>query len=68
MALDRWWAYAALALLAAVALIVRVAGIAAEAGGLETMLPDRATGLWLTAAGVIGLIFATAEIYGQHRE
>ena len=68
MALDRWWAYAALALLAAVALVVRVAGVAAEAGGLETMLPDRAPGLWLTAAGVIGLFFATAEIYGQRRE
>ncbi len=32
------------------------------------MLPDRAPGLWLTAAGVIGLVFATAEIYGARRE
>jgi hypothetical protein len=65
---DRWWAYAAVATVAAVALLVRVAGIAAEAGGLATMLPDRAPGLWLAAAGVVGLLFATAEIYGQRRE
>jgi hypothetical protein len=68
LAIDRWWAYAVLAIVAAVALVVRVAGIAAEAGGLGTMLPDRAPGLWLTAAGVVGLFFATAEIYGERRE
>jgi hypothetical protein len=68
VAIDRWWSYAAVAAVAAVALLVRVAGIAAEAGGLATMLPDRAPGLWLAAAGVVGLLFATAEIYGQHRE
>jgi hypothetical protein len=68
VAYDRWWAYGALALVAAVALVARVAGIAAEAGGLATMLPDRAAGLWLAGAGIIGLIFATAEIYGQRRD
>jgi hypothetical protein len=68
LAIDRWWAYGTLAVVSAVALAARVAGIAAEAGGLETMLPDRAPGLWLTAAGVIGLVFATAEIYGARRE
>ena len=68
LAIDRWWAYAAVAAVAAVALVARVAGIASEAGGIGTMLPDRAPGLWLTAAGVVGLFFATAEIYGQHRE
>ena len=68
VALDRWWAYAAVTAVAAVALVLRVAGIAAEAGGLATMLPDRAPGLWLAAAGVVGLMFATAEIYGQRRE
>jgi len=65
---DRWWAYAAVAAVAAVALVLRVLGIAAEAGGLATMLPDRAPGLWLAAAGVVGLFFAVAEIYGQRRE
>jgi hypothetical protein len=68
LAIDRWWAYAVLAIVAAVALVVRVAGIAADAGGMGTMLPDRAPGLWLTAAGVVGLFFATAEIYGERRE
>jgi hypothetical protein len=68
VALDRWWAFGAVAVVAAVALVLRVAGIAAEAGGLATMLPDRAPGLWLTAAGAVGLLFAIAEIYGQRRE
>jgi hypothetical protein len=68
VAYDRWWAYGALALVSGVALVARIIGIASEAGGLATMLPDRAPGLWLAAAGVIGLIFATAEIYGEHRE
>jgi hypothetical protein len=68
LAIDRWWAYGALALVAGVALIARIIGIATEAGGLATMVPDRAPGLWLVSAGVIGLVFATAEIYGARRE
>jgi hypothetical protein len=68
VALDRWWAYAAVAAVAAVALLVRVVGIAADAGGLATMLPDRAPGLWLTAVGVLGLIVAAADMHGNRRE
>ncbi len=68
VALDRWWAYAAVTAVAVVGLVARVAGIAAEGGGLEVMLPDRAPGLWLAAAGVIGLVFATAALYGELRE
>jgi hypothetical protein len=68
VAYDRWWAYAAIAAVAAVALAVRVVAIASEAGGLATMLPDRAPGLWLTAVGVLGLLFAVADMYGQRRE
>jgi hypothetical protein len=68
VAYDRWWAYAAVAVVAAVALVVRVVAIASEAGGLATMLPDRAPGLWLTAGGVLGMLFAAAEIYGERRE
>ncbi len=68
VAYDRWWAYAAVAVVAAVALVVRVVAIAADAGGLATMLPDRAPGLWLTAVGVLGLLFAAADMYGQRRE
>jgi hypothetical protein len=66
--LDHWWTYGAVAAVAAAGLVARVVGIASEAGGLATMLPDRAPGLWLSAAGVVGLLFATAEIYGQRRE
>jgi len=68
VAYDRWWAFAAIAAVAAVALVVRVVAIASEAGGLATMLPDRAPGLWLTAVGVLGLLFAAADMYGQRRE
>ncbi|MCU0477932.1 MAG: hypothetical protein MUE92_04195 [Chloroflexi bacterium] len=66
--LDRWWAYAVVALVAAGALLARVVAIASEAGGLAAMLPDRAPGLWLTAVGVLGLLFAAADMYGQRRE
>ncbi len=68
VAYDRWWAYAAIAVVAAVALVVRVIAIASEAGGLATMLPDRAPGLWLTAVGVLGLLVAAADMYGQRRD
>lgn len=63
--LDRWWAYALTAAVAAVALLVRVLGIAGEAGGFVTMLPDRAPGLWLTAIGVLCLVFAAADMVGR---
>jgi hypothetical protein len=68
VALDRWWSYAAVTSVAVVGLVLRVVGIASEGGGLEVMLPDRAPGLWLAAAGVIGLVFATAALYGELRE
>lgn len=68
VALDRWWAYAAVTAVAVVGLVLRVAGISADGGGLEVMLPDRAPGLWLAAAGVVGLVFATAALYGERRE
>ncbi len=67
-ALDRWWAFAAVALAAAGGLLARVIAIASEAGGIAAMLPDRAPGLWLTAVGVLGLLFAAADMYGQRRE
>lgn len=68
VALDRWWSYAAVTGVAVVGLVLRVVGIASDGGGLEVMLPDRAPGLWLVAAGVIGLVFATAALYGELRE
>jgi hypothetical protein len=68
IALDSWWPFAIVALVAAAALVVRVLAIASEAGGLATMLPDRAPGLWLTALGVLGLLYAAADMYGRRRE
>jgi hypothetical protein len=64
VAVDRWWAYAAIAGIAAVALLLRAVGIAAESGGIGTIVPDRAPGLWLTAIGVLALLYATAEMHG----
>jgi hypothetical protein len=64
VAVDRWWVYAALAVTAALGLLLRSVGIALDSGGFGTMLPDRAPGVWLAAAGVVGLAFATAELYG----
>ena len=59
---------AALAVTAAVGLLLRSVGIALDSGGFGTMLPDRAPGVWLAAAGVVGLAFATAELYGARPE
>ena len=68
VAVDRWWVYAALAVIAALGLLLRSVGIALDSGGFGTMLPDRAPGVWLAAAGVVGLAFATAELYGARPE
>jgi hypothetical protein len=68
VAVDRWWVYAALAGIAALGLLLRAVGIALDSGGFGTMLPDRAPGVWLAAAGVVGLAFATAELYGARPE
>ena len=65
VALDRWWAYALLALVAAAGIVLRVVGIQAEIGTLEAFLPDRAPGLWLAAAGTVGVASAAAEIRGE---
>ena len=68
VAVDRWWVYAALAVIAALGLLLRSVEIALHSGGFGTMLPDRAPGVWLAAAGVVGLAFATAELYGARSE
>jgi hypothetical protein len=65
VAIERWWAYGMLAGLAALALLIRVAGIVGDAGSLEAILPDRGPGLWLSAAGVLGLGIATSELFGS---
>ena len=68
VAVDRWWVYALLAGIAALGVLLRAVAIALDSGGFGTMLPDRAPGIWLAAAGVVGLAFATAELYGARRE
>jgi len=65
VAIERWWAYAALAVLAVAGLLVRVAGIVGDAGAIEAILPDRAPGLWLSAAGVLGLAVAASDMFGS---
>ena len=65
---DRWWVYAVLAMIAALGVLLRAVSIAMVSGGFGTMLPDRAPGIWLAAAGVVGLAFATAELYGARAE
>ena len=68
VAVDRWWVYAALAVIAGLGLLLRSVSIAFDSGGFGTMLPDRAPGIWLAAAGVVGLAFATAELFGARPE
>ena len=68
VAVDRWWVYALLAGIAAAGVVLRAVGIAIDSGGFGTMLPDRAPGIWLAAAGVVGLAFAAAELLGARPE
>lgn len=68
VAIDRWWVYALLAGIAALGVLLRALAIAIDSGGFRTMLPDRAPGIWLAAAGVVGLTFAAAELHGARRE
>jgi hypothetical protein len=65
VAIDRWWAYAALALVAAAGIVLRVVAIGGEIGTFEAFLPDRAPGLWLAAAGTVGVAVGAAEIRGE---
>jgi hypothetical protein len=67
IAVDRWWAYGIIAAVAAAGLLIRVVDTLAVDGGLGIMLPDRGPGTWVTAVGVIGLVFATAEMFGTRR-
>jgi hypothetical protein len=68
VAVDRWWVYGLLAGMAGLGVLLRALAIAIDSGGFRTMLPDRAPGIWLAAAGVVGLAFAAAELYGARRE
>jgi hypothetical protein len=52
---DRWWAYAAFAIVGWVGLGLRVIDLALTPGGPGTMTPDRAPGLWLAVVGLTAL-------------
>jgi hypothetical protein len=68
VAIDRWWAYAIIAGVALLGLLLRVLEALGVQGGLGIMLPDRGPGTWVTIVGVLGLVFATAEMFGTRRE
>jgi hypothetical protein len=62
---DRWWAYAALAIVGWIGLGLRVIDLALTPGGIGTMTPDRAPGLWIT---VVGLALLSRAAYQISRE
>ena len=55
ISVDRWWAFAALAVIGWVGLALRVADIVINSGGFATVTPDRGPGLWITVVGLIML-------------
>jgi hypothetical protein len=67
VAVDGWWAYGIIAAVAGAGLLIRVLDTLGVDGGLGIMLPDRGPGTWVTAVGVVGLVFATAEMFGTRR-
>jgi hypothetical protein len=62
---DRWWAYAALAILGWAGLVMRAGDIVINSGGFATVTPDRAPGLWLTVIGLIMLSRAAWQISNE---
>ena len=60
--LDRWWAFAALSVAGWAGLVLRAVDIGAQEGGLATLTPDRAPGLWLAFVGLAILSRAAFEI------
>jgi len=66
--LDRWWAYAGLAIVGWSGLLIATLGIVIEPGGMETILPDRAPGLWIAVAGLIILSRAAFNILHEPGE
>ncbi|HEU5203595.1 MAG TPA: hypothetical protein VFU17_04805 [Candidatus Limnocylindrales bacterium] len=62
---DRWWAYAAVAVVGWIGLGLRMIGVVFTPGGLETITPDRAIGLWVS---IVGLALLTRAAYVISRE
>ena len=62
---DRWWAYAALAVVGWAGLVMRAGDIVINSGGFATVTPDRGPGLWLTFIGLIVLSRAAWQISNE---
>ena len=62
---DRWWAYAAFAVVGWIGLALRMIGVVFTPGGLETITPDRAIGLWVS---IVALALLTRAAYLISRE
>ena len=62
---DRWWAYAAFAIVGWIGLVLRMATVVVTPGGLETITPDRAAGLWVS---LVGLMLLSRAAYLISRE
>jgi len=60
--LDRWWAYAAFALVGWIGLALRGADIVLNSGGFQTVMPDRGPGLWVSFVGLAMLSRAAWQI------
>ena len=64
---DRWWAYAAFAVVGWIGLTLRMNGVVFTPGGLETITPDRAIGLWVSIAG-LALLTRAAYLISREPE
>jgi hypothetical protein len=64
---DRWWAYAAFAVVGWIGLALRMIGVVFTPGGLETITPDRAIGLWVSIAG-LALLTRAAYLISREPE
>ena len=64
---DRWWAYAAFAVVGWIGLALRMFGVVSTPGGLETITPDRAIGLWVSIAG-LALLTRAAYLISREPE
>jgi len=62
---DRWWAYAAFAVVGWIGLGLRMFNVIVTPGGLETITPDRAIGLWVS---IVGLALLSRAAYLISRE
>jgi hypothetical protein len=61
---DRWWAYAAFAIVGWAGLVLRMVPVVIAPGGFETITPDRASGLWISVVG-LGVLSRAAYLISR---